>query len=260
MADPAPLRSKQTGHVLTLTLDRPEALNALDAALKTGLLAALRAAARDRSVRVVVLTGAGRAFCAGQDLRETGLTGSAIGREVREHYNPLILALARLEKPVVAAVNGVAAGAGLSLALACDIRLAADTATFTCAFGRVGLVPDSGLSWFLPRIVGLGRAMELALTTAPVDAATAERMSLVDRVVPTADLATEAASLAARLAAGAPLAMGLTKRALLASASLDLEAALELEAQLQTAVGRSLDHAEGIAAFTEKRQARFADR
>lgn len=260
MADPAPLRSEQTGHVLTLTLDRPDALNALDAALKGGLLAALRAAARDQSVRVVILTGAGRAFCAGQDLHETGLTGSAIGREVREHYNPLILALARLEKPVVAAINGVAAGAGLSLALACDIRLAADTATFTCAFGRVGLVPDSGLSWFLPRIVGLGRAMELALTSAPVDARVADRISLVDRVVPAEDLAREAAALAARLAAGPPLAMGLTKRALLANASVDLEAALELEAQLQTAAGRSPDHAEGIAAFTEKRPARFAER
>jgi len=260
MAAPAPLRSEQVDHVLTLTLDRPEALNALDASLKTGLLAALRSAARDRSVRAVILTGAGRAFCAGQDLREPGLTGSRIGREVRERYNPLILALARLEKPVVAAVNGVAAGAGLSLALACDIRLAADTATFTCAFGRVGLVPDSGLSWFLPRIVGLGRALELALTTDPVDAAAAERMGLVDRVVPAPDLARQAAALADRLAAGAPLAMGLTKRALLAAASMDLETALEAEAQLQTAAGRSADHAEGIAAFTEKRPPRFADR
>jgi len=260
MAAPASLRSEQAGHVLTLTLDRPEALNALDAALKTGLLAALRAAARDGSVRAVVLTGAGRAFCAGQDLRETGITGSRIGREVRERYNPLILALARLEKPVVAAVNGVAAGAGLSLALACDIRLAADVATFTCAFGRVGLVPDSGLSWFLPRIVGLGRALEMALTADPLDAAAAERIGLVDRVVPTTDLAAQTGALAARLAAGPPLAMGLTKRALLASASMDLEAALEVEAQLQTAAGRSPDHAEGIAAFTEKRPARFADR
>ncbi len=260
MAEPAPLRSAQADHVLTLTLDRPEALNALDPALKAGLLAALKAAARDRSVRAIVLTGAGRAFCAGQDLRETGITGSRIGREVRDRYNPLILALARLEKPVVAAVNGVAAGAGMSLALACDIRLAADTATFTCAFGRVGLVPDSGLSWFLPRIVGLGRALELALTTDPVDAATAERIGLVNRVVPAADLAAEAAALAGRLAGGAPLAMGLTKRALLAATSLDLESALEAEAQLQTAAGRSPDHAEGIAAFTEKRPPRFADR
>ncbi|HTS14615.1 MAG TPA: enoyl-CoA hydratase-related protein [Candidatus Sulfotelmatobacter sp.] len=256
---PAPLRSDQVDHVLTLTLDRPDALNALDAGLKAALLAALKTAARDRSVRAVVLTGAGRAFCAGQDLRETGLTGAAIGREVRERYNPLILALARLEKPVLAAVNGVAAGAGLSLALACDIRMAADTATFSCAFGRVGLVPDSGLSWFLPRLVGLGRALEMALTTEMLDAATAARIGLVGRVVPAADLASEAAALAGRLAAGAPLAMGLTKRALLGAQSLDLEAALEVEAQLQTAAGRSPDHAEGIAAFTEKRPARFGE-
>ncbi|MFI5261555.1 MAG: enoyl-CoA hydratase-related protein [Candidatus Limnocylindrales bacterium] len=243
--------------MLVLTLDRPDALNALDAPLKAGLLAALRQAARDATVRAIVLTGAGRAFCAGQDLRETGITGAAIGAEVREHYNPLIMALADLPKPVVAAVNGVAAGAGLSLALACDIRLASDSATFICAFGRVGLVPDSGLSWFLPRVVGMGRALEMALTTAPIDATTAERIGLVNRVVPSADLATEGLALAARLADGPPMAMGLTKRALLDAQSMDLEQALEREAQLQTAAGRSPDHAEGVAAFVQKRRPRF---
>ncbi len=253
----ATLRAEHTEGVLTLTLDRPDALNALDRQLKTELLAGFKAAARDRAVRAVILTGAGRAFCAGQDLREAGLTGSAIGREVRERYVPLILAIARLEKPVIAAVNGVAAGAGLSLTLACDLRLAAETASFVCAFGRVGLVPDSGLSWFLPRMIGPSRAAEMLLTSDPVDAATAERIGLVNRVVALEALLDEAHALAARLAAGAPLAMGLAKRGLGRAQELSLEATLELEAQLQTAAGRSEDHAEGVAAFLEKRPARF---
>jgi 2-(1,2-epoxy-1,2-dihydrophenyl)acetyl-CoA isomerase len=256
MTAPA-LRAEQAEGVLTLTLDRPEALNALDRPLKSELLAAFRAAAQDGAVRAVVLTGAGRAFCAGQDLREAGLSGAAIGREVRERYAPLILAIARLEKPVVAAVNGVAAGAGLSLALACDLRLASIAASFLCAFGRVGLVPDSGLSWFLPRLVGPGRAAEMVLTTEPVDAATAERIGLVNRVVAADALVAEAQALAARLAAGPPIALGLAKRALARGLVADLEAVLEYEAELQTAAGRTRDHAEGVAAFLEKRPARF---
>ncbi|MGZ3585705.1 MAG: enoyl-CoA hydratase-related protein [Candidatus Limnocylindrales bacterium] len=256
MTAPA-LRAEQAEGVLTLTLDRPEALNALDRTLKRELLAAFRAAAQDGAVRAVVLTGAGRAFCAGQDLREAGLSGAAIGREVRERYVPLILAIARLEKPVLAAVNGVAAGAGLSLALACDLRLASSAASFLCAFGRVGLVPDSGLSWFLPRLVGPGRAAEMVLTTEPVDAATAERIGLVNRVVAADALVAETQALAARLAAGPPIALGLAKRALARGQVTDLEAVLEYEAELQTAAGRSRDHAEGVAAFLEKRPARF---
>ncbi|MGZ6297221.1 MAG: enoyl-CoA hydratase-related protein [Candidatus Limnocylindrales bacterium] len=256
MTAPA-LRAEQAEGVLTLTLDRPEALNALDRTLKRELLAAFRAAAQDGAVRAVVLTGAGRAFCAGQDLREAGLSGAAIGREVRERYVPLILAIARLEKPVLAAVNGVAAGAGLSLALACDLRLASSAASFLCAFGRVGLVPDSGLSWFLPRLVGPGRVAEMVLTTEPVDAATAERIGLVNRVVAADALVAETQALAARLAAGPPIALGLAKRALARGQVTDLEAVLEYEAELQTAAGRSRDHAEGVAAFLEKRPARF---
>ncbi|MGZ6312940.1 MAG: enoyl-CoA hydratase-related protein [Candidatus Limnocylindrales bacterium] len=256
MTAPA-LRAEQAEGVLTLTLDRPEALNALDRTLKRELLAAFRAAAQDGAVRAVVLTGAGRAFCAGQDLREAGLSGAAISREVRERYVPLILAIARLEKPVLAAVNGVAAGAGLSLALACDLRLASSAASFLCAFGRVGLVPDSGLSWFLPRLVGPGRAAEMVLTTEPVDAATAERIGLVNRVVAADALVAETQALAARLAAGPPIALGLAKRALARGQVTDLEAVLEYEAELQTAAGRSRDHAEGVAAFLEKRPARF---
>jgi 2-(1,2-epoxy-1,2-dihydrophenyl)acetyl-CoA isomerase len=243
--------------VRTLTLDRPDALNALDRELKEVLLASLRAAARDEAVRAVVLTGAGRAFCAGQDLRERGPGAASLATELSERYIPIIEALHRLEKPVVAAINGVAAGAGFSLALACDLRVMADTATFISAFGRIGLIPDSGLSWFLPRLVGPARAAEIVMTTDPVDAPTADRIGLVNRVVPSEACLAEAQALAARLAAGAPLAMGLAKRSLAYSLEHDLSSSMAFEAELQGIAGRSADHAEGIAAFTEKRPARF---
>jgi 2-(1,2-epoxy-1,2-dihydrophenyl)acetyl-CoA isomerase len=243
--------------VRTLTLDRPDALNALDAALKGALLAAFRSAARERAVRAVVLTGAGRAFCAGQDLRERGADAPSLTDELRRHYIPLIEAMVALEKPIVAAVNGVAAGAGFSLALACDLRVMADAATFNAAFGRIGLVPDSGLSWFLPRLVGPARAAEIVLTAEPVDAATAARIGLADRVVPAAACLAEAQALAARLAVGAPLALGLTKRSLAYALDHGLSATLAFEAELQGIAGRSADHAEGLAAFREKRPPRF---
>ena len=243
--------------VRTLTLDRPDALNALDRELKEVLLAALRAAARDRAVRAIVLTGAGRAFCAGQDLRERGDGAPGLAVELRERYIPIIEALHRLEKPIVAAVNGVAAGAGFSLALACDLRVMAETATFISAFGRIGLVPDSGLSWILPRIVGPARAAEIVMTTDPVDAVTSERIGLVNRVVAAEGCLAEAQSLAARLATGAPLAIGLAKRSLAYALEHDLSASLAYEAELQGIAGRSADHAEGVAAFTGKRPARF---
>jgi 2-(1,2-epoxy-1,2-dihydrophenyl)acetyl-CoA isomerase len=256
-AQAPPLRIEHEGPILVLTLDRPTALNALDRALKEALLDAFKRADRDPAVRVVILTGAGRAFCSGQDLRETGIVGHAIGEEVRRRYIPLILAIHRLEKPVIAAVNGVAAGAGLSLALACDLRLAADNAQFICAFGRIGLVPDSGLTWFLPRLVGPTRAAEMVLTTDPVGAAAAERIGLVNRVVPADELMAAARELAERLAQGAPLAQGLAKRALDHALESDLESALEFEAQLQSAAGRSADFEEGVAAFAEKRRPAF---
>jgi 2-(1,2-epoxy-1,2-dihydrophenyl)acetyl-CoA isomerase len=244
--------------VATVTLNRPDALNSLTVPMKQALLAAFRRLERDETVRAVVLTGAGRAFCAGQDLHERLEPGAApLGVEVRERYNPIIRAMRGLPKPIVGAINGVAAGAGASLAMACDIRLASDTATISLAFGRVGLVPDSGATWFLPRLVGATRAAELALLNDPVSAADAVRLGLVGRAVPAADLATEANAIAARLAAGAPKAIALTKRALNASWDRDLDAALEYEARLQDMAGRTRDHAEGLAAFMEKRPPRF---
>ena len=242
----------------TVTLNRPDALNSLTVPMKQALLAAFRRLERDTSVRAMVLAGAGRAFCAGQDLRERLEPDAApLGVEVRERYNPIIRAMRSLPKPIVGAINGVAAGAGASLAMACDIPIASDVATFSLAFGRVGLVPDSGATWFLPRIVGAARAAELALLNDPVSAADAVCFGLVGRVVPVAELATEARSIAARLAAGAPLAIALTKRALNAAWDRDLDAALEYEAHLQDMAGRTKDHAEGMAAFLEKRPPRF---
>jgi 2-(1,2-epoxy-1,2-dihydrophenyl)acetyl-CoA isomerase len=252
------LRVEVADAVATLTLDRPDALNSLTVPLKEELAKAFRSVGRDRAVRAVVLTGAGRAFCAGQDLRERLEPGAApLATEVRDRYNPIILAMRRLEKPIVAAVNGVAAGAGASLAFACDIRIAAEGASFNLAFGRVGLVPDSGASWFLPRLVGASRAAEIALAGGALTAADAERIGLVSRVVPADALPDEARRLALRLAAGAPVAVGLTKRALNRSFEATLEDQLEYEAVLQGIAGATADHAEGIAAFVEKRPPTF---
>jgi 2-(1,2-epoxy-1,2-dihydrophenyl)acetyl-CoA isomerase len=252
------LRVEADGPVATLTLDRPEALNALTVPVKVALRDALESIAQDRAIRAVILTGAGRAFCAGQDLAEREQPDAApLEEEVRERYNPIIRALRSMGQPVIAAVNGVAAGAGASLALACDLRIAAESARFVLAFGRIGLVPDSGASWFLPRLVGAARAAELALLNDPVDAAEALRLGLVSRVVPAGELMPEARALAVRLAESAPLALALTKQALDRSMSIELDEALEGEARLQGIAGASADHAEGLAAFREKRPPRF---
>lgn len=245
--------------VATLTLDRPDALNSLTVPLKEELLATFRRVARDRDVRAIVLTGAGRAFCAGQDLRERLEPGAApLASEVRERYNPLILAMRTLEKPIVGAINGVAAGAGASLAFACDIRIAAEGASFVLAFGRVGLVPDSGATWFLPRLVGGAKAAELAFTGESLSAVDAERFGLVARVVPAASLLDDARALAIRLASGAPKAIGMTKRALARSWDATLAESLEYEAYLQGIAGATDDHREGLAAFVEKRPPHFS--
>jgi 2-(1,2-epoxy-1,2-dihydrophenyl)acetyl-CoA isomerase len=254
----ADLRIETADGVATVTLDRPDALNALTVALKDGLVETFRAFASDDAVRAVVLTGAGRAFCAGQDLHERLLPDALpLADEIRARYNPLIRVMRALPKPIVAAVNGVAAGAGASLAFACDIRIAVEDASFLLAFGRVGLIPDSGATWLLPRLIGGAKAAELALTTDPLNAADAERLGLVARVVPAADLLPEAVALARRLAAGAPVALALTKEALQSSWTTSFEEQLELEADLQGRAGSTADHAEGIAAFVERRRPTF---
>ena len=252
------LRWAADGGVATITLDRPEALNSLEATLKRDLLRALRDAARDPAVRVVILTGAGRAFCAGQDLKERLQPDpTPLDVEVRERFNPLVQAIRSMDKPVVAAINGVAAGAGASLAFACDLRIAAETASFVLAFGRIGLVPDSGATWLLPRLIGLGRATELLLLPDPVGAADALRIGLVNRVVPDGELSAAAGAMAAALAAAAPRSLALTKRAIRRSLEATFEESLDYEASLQGIAGRTADHAEGLAAFVEKRRPNF---
>ncbi len=255
---PETVLSQSADGVLTLTLNRPDALNSFNIEMKEALLAALKDAGRDKGVRAIVLTGAGRAFSAGQDLKERKAPDAAdLGTELRSRYNPIVLAMRRLEKPIIGAINGVAAGAGLSLALACDIRLAAEGASFIEVFARVGLLPDTGSTWFLPRLVGPARAAEMIFTADPVDAPTAERIGLVNRVVPGDELMAAADALARKLAHAAPLALGLAKRALNRALESGIEEALAYEAQLQSVAGRSSDHAEGVAAFVEKRPARF---
>jgi 2-(1,2-epoxy-1,2-dihydrophenyl)acetyl-CoA isomerase len=254
----ADLRVEVVAGVATLTLDRPDALNSLTVPLKEALIRAFADIAADPAVRVVILTGAGRAFCAGQDLRERLEPDAApLATEIRDRYNPLIRSIRDLPKPVIAAVNGVAAGAGASLAFAADIRIASDAASFVLAFGRVGLIPDSGATWLLQRLVGASKAAELALTTEPLSAADAERFGLVSRVVPAAELTDEARALASRLASLAPRALALTKQAFRSAAESTFDDALELEADLQGQAGETADHREGIAAFIEKRPPNF---
>ena len=252
------IRTEVADGVATITLDRPDALNALTIPMKVELLGSFKAIGRDRKVRAVVLTGSGRAFCAGQDLKER-LEPNAppLAEELRERYNPIIRAMRDLDQPIVGAINGVAAGAGASLAFACDLRVAADTASFALAFGRIGLVPDSGATWFLPRLVGPAKAAELALLTEPLSAADAERFGLVARVVPVADVVEAARAIAIRLTGLAPRALALTKHALDRTWGRDLAGALDDEAYLQGLAGATADHAEGIAAFVEKRPPRF---
>jgi 2-(1,2-epoxy-1,2-dihydrophenyl)acetyl-CoA isomerase len=245
--------------VTTLTLNRPDSLNALDARLRKALLGAMKDAGRDPSVRAVVVAGAGRAFCAGADLR-----GGAGEREFRRvlttEYNPLVEAIRGLPKPVVASVNGVAAGAGMSLALAADLVVAAEDARFVPAFGRIGLVPDSGLTRTLVRALGRHRATELLLGERQLGAEDAHAAGLVAAVVPGERLAEVTRELARRLADGPTVAIALTKRLVNAAEDDDLATILRGEAALQHLAGRTEDHAEGVAAFTEKRDPAFRGR
>ncbi|MEU7692073.1 MULTISPECIES: enoyl-CoA hydratase-related protein [Microbispora] len=249
--------------VATITLNRPDAMNSLTLATKTDLLAAVRRAADDASVRAVLLTGAGRAFCAGQDLREHAANldrGLGLANTVREHYNPVVLAIATMGKPVVAAVNGVAAGAGASLAFACDFRVAAENAKFSMAFTGIGLAPDSGASWTLQRLVGPARAREMLLLGDVVDAARALELGLVGQVVPADRLASAARDLAVRLAQGPTRAYAATKAALDHAASSSLAEALEREAELQDECVATADHAAATKAFLDKERPTFEGR
>jgi 2-(1,2-epoxy-1,2-dihydrophenyl)acetyl-CoA isomerase len=249
----------------TITLNRPQAMNGLDVATKEALLAAVTEAAADEAVRCVVLTGSGRAFCVGQDLKEHQQlldSGSSdqLFTTVERHYNPTIRALLTMPKPVLAAVNGVAAGAGASLAFGCDLRVVAESAGFNLAFAGVALSCDTGSSWTLPRLVGRAKALELLFLPRTISAAEALELGLATRVVPDDDLGAEVADLAARLAAGPTRAYAAIRRSVTNSATADLDDALAFEAAMMTETGATEDHRSAVAAFVAKQKPEFRGR
>jgi 2-(1,2-epoxy-1,2-dihydrophenyl)acetyl-CoA isomerase len=252
----AEVETSRDGGVLTITLNRPDVLNALNASMHQALGAALEEAA-DSSVRSVLLTGAGRGFCVGQDLTEFREAAGDIASRLRDTYHPNILAIRGLEKPVIAAVNGVAAGAGLSFACACDIRIAADSASFVPAFINVALVPDSGGTYFIAELLGYARAFEWMTSGRKLSATEAHGWGLVSEVVEADGLAARAAEVAVQYAAMPTRGVGMTKRLFSEAARTRLEQQLELEAELQTAATQTNDFREGVAAFLEKREPRF---
>lgn len=250
--------------VLTITLNRPDCLNAFNDEMSFELQKALKEAEKDKAVRCLVLTGAGRAFSAGQDLRARSVDPESqnggcphLGESIRKRYSPIVSKLRSIEKPVIAMVNGVAAGAGASIAFACDMRFAAKSAKFIQSFIKVGLIPDSGACWLLPRLVGLGRAFEFAVTGEPADAETALQWGLVNRVLPDEELSDATYAFARQLAQGPTQAIGFLKRALDHAMTAGFDAYLEYEAHLQEAAGQSDNYREGVTAFLEKRPARF---
>ncbi|MGI8877846.1 MAG: enoyl-CoA hydratase/isomerase family protein [Candidatus Limnocylindria bacterium] len=259
------LRVERDGHVAILTLDRPDVLNAFDEALTDRLGRAMSHVAEDASVRAVVITGAGRAFSAGQDLRDraAAIERSAdlrLGDELRRRYHPAIGAIRSMRKPVIAAVNGVAAGAGFGLAVSCDIRVAAASASFRAGWGKVGLVPDAGSAYFLPRLVGWGHAVDIALTGRTIGAEEALALGLVTRVWSDAEFAARWRALARELSEGATEAFALTKDGFNAAWERDFTSFLELEASLQDRAGRTADYKEGVRAFLAKRPPSFEGR
>ena len=251
--------------VATVTLNRPDAMNALNTELKVALRDTLAAAAEDDAVRAVLLTGTGRAFCVGQDLAEhaQNLRGDldAVWSTVPEHYTPIATTLATMPKPVVAAVNGVAAGAGAAFAFACDFRVVADTASFTMAFSAVGLAADSGSSWTLPRLVGMAKAKELLLLQpSKITSAQALELGLATEVVPAEEVPARARELAVRLAAGPTVAYGAIRRSLAYSAGHDIDASLDFERQMMELTGSTTDHRRAVGAFLGKETPTFEGR
>jgi len=243
--------------VLTITLNRPK-VNAFNSEMAINAQEIFKRAARDKRVRCVLLTGAGKVFSAGQDLTEIkAVEGTSFRYHLSRTYNPLVLHIRRLEKPVIAAINGVVSGAALGIALACDLRIAADTARFVVGFQAIGLVPDSAVSLLLPAIVGLGRASEYIFTNTPIDSQQALEIGLVNRVAPCASLPAEAFAWATQLAQGPTHAIGLAKRALNKAILPHLETLLDYEAYLQDIAGRGAEHKEGVQAFFEKRAPQF---
>ncbi|MCJ7798356.1 MAG: 2-(1,2-epoxy-1,2-dihydrophenyl)acetyl-CoA isomerase PaaG [Polaromonas sp.] len=267
MSEPLIL-SSQSGAVRVVTLNRPAALNSFTSAMHAQLMDVLDEAASDAAVRCVLLTGAGRGFCAGQDLADPmvapdpapGAPPKDLGQVITRFYQPLVLRLRSMPVPVLAAVNGVAAGAGASLALNCDLVLAARSASFIQAFSKIGLIPDAGGTWLLPRLVGRGRALGLALLADRLGAEEAERMGLIWQCVDDAALAGDALALAQRLASLPVKALVATRQAMDRALLLPLEGALDHEAQVQRTLGQSPDYHEGLAAFAAKRTPQFTDR
>jgi len=248
--------------VLWITLSRPDRLNAFNEQMGVDLLEALREGEKAPEVRCLVLTGEGRAFSVGEDLNTNrGLIEGGkqvlLGEVLKTKYNPIVKRIRKMDKPVLGAVNGITAGAGLGLALACDLRVASDKATFHEAFIKAGLVPDSGTSFWLTRILGLGKAMEIGLLGEPIDATKALNLGLVNWVFPDDAFRAEAEKIAERLARGPTKAMGLTKRALNRAVVVDMDSALEYEMYLQDIAGKTRDHVEGVKAFFDKRDPNF---
>jgi 2-(1,2-epoxy-1,2-dihydrophenyl)acetyl-CoA isomerase len=262
-----PVLTSKEGQVLVITINRPEIMNAINEEMIAAMTWVLDDARTDPEVRVIVLTGAGRGFCAGGQLKARDSNRPYLGieqpdevrRGIRQAQS-LIRSLVRMEKPTIAMVNGPAMGAGLSLALACDLRIASDQAKFGSSFTRIGIIPGTGDTWFLPRLIGTGRAAEMLLTGDTIDAATAERFGLVNRVVPAEDLEAHTIGLAQRIAEGPPIVLRLDKMLMYRGLTMDLENAMDIVAECAPVAWMSEDKKEGMAAFQERRRPHFRGR
>ena len=251
------LRNFENG-VLTLKLNRPSVFNSFNREMALDLQEELKSGARNEEVRVIVITGEGKAFCAGQDLAEaTDQNGPALQTIVKDHYNPIIELIRKIEKPIIAGVNGVAAGAGANIALACDITIAKESASFIQAFSKIGLIPDSGGTFFLPRIIGTQKALALMITGDKISAIDADKMNMIYKAVPDEEFENELYKFANQIAKMPTKGLGLTKKAVNASLSNDLTTQLALEEVLQTEAGQTYDFNEGVSAFLEKRAPEF---